>query len=87
MKDFGLFDVSDFAMDKGFIRWVNKERKVDINFWDSWLSQNPGKYMEVAEARRILDFIGAERRVISEDEKQHEIERLMRTISGPGKLV
>jgi transmembrane sensor len=80
MKDFRLFDISDFVMDEDFIRWINEGKKVDNDFWDNWLNQNPGKYMAVAEARRILESIGTERRVIGEDERQHEIERLMHTI-------
>src|SRR5204862_8093268 len=82
MKDFRLFDISDFAMDEDFIRWVNEKKKVDNDFWDNWLHQNPGKYMAVAEARRILESIGTERRVISGTERQHEVERLMNIITG-----
>ena len=81
MKDFRLFDISGFVMDEDFIRWVHKKRKVDNDFWDNWLSRNPGKYMEVVQARRIVNSIRTERKVIIEDEKQHEIERLMRTIN------
>ena len=82
MKDFRLFDISDFVMDEDFIRWVNEKNKADNDFWDNWLNQHPGKYMVVAEARRILESIGTEQRVISNVEKQHEIERLMHTIRG-----
>ena len=82
MKDFRLFDISDFVMDEDFIRWVNEKKETDNDFWDNWLSQHPDKYMAVAEARRILESIGTEQRVISEEEKQHEVERLMNTIKG-----
>lgn len=82
MKDFSLFEISDFVMDEDFIRWVHKKRKIDNDFWDNWLGQNPGKYMAVAEACQILESIGTEQKVNAEDEKQHEIERLMRTIKG-----
>jgi ferric-dicitrate binding protein FerR (iron transport regulator) len=82
MKDFRLFDISDFVMDEDFIRWINEKNKADNDFWDNWLNQHPGKYMVVAEARRILESIGTEQRVISDVEKQHEIERLMQTIRG-----
>jgi transmembrane sensor len=82
MKDFRLFDISDFVMDEDFIRWVNEKKKTDNDFWDNWLSQHPDKYMAVAEARRVLESIGTDQRVISEEEKQHEIERLMHTIRG-----
>jgi transmembrane sensor len=82
MKDFRLFDISDFVMDEDFIRWVNEKSKADNDFWQEWLSHNEDKYMAVAEARRILESIGTEQNVISEDEKQLEIERLMSTIRG-----
>lgn len=82
MKDFRLYDISDFVMDEDFIRWVNENKKDDNIFWEEWLNQHPGKYMVVAEARRILESIGTEQRVISGVEKQMEIEKLMHTIKG-----
>lgn len=83
MKDFRLFDISDFVMDDDFIRWVNEKRKADNDFWKKWLDQNPGKYMAVAEARRILESIEIEPKILTDREKQHEIERLIQTITGP----
>ena len=82
MKDFRLFDITDFVMDEDFIRWVNEKSKTDNDFWNDWLSQNQDKYMAVAEARRILESIGTEQNVISDDERQGEIDRLMNTIRG-----
>jgi hypothetical protein len=82
MKDFRLFDISDFVMDEDFIRWVNEKKKADNIFWENWLNQHPGKHMVVADARRILESIGTEQRVISETEKKQEIAKLMRTIRG-----
>ena len=82
MKDFRLFDISDFVMDEDFIRWVNEKSKTDNDFWNDWLSQNQDKYMAVAEARRILESIGTEQNVINDDERQREIDRLMNTIRG-----
>lgn len=80
MKDFRLFDISDFVMDEDFIRWVNEKKKADNVFWENWLNQHPGKHMIVAEARRILESIGTEQRVINDTEKKQEIAKLMRTI-------
>jgi len=82
MKDFRLFDISDFVMDDDFTRWVNEKRNADNAFWENWLNQNPDKHMVVAEARRILESIGTEQRQISEVEKQQEIRRLLQTIRG-----
>jgi len=85
MKDFRLFDISDFVMDEDFIRWVHEKSKTDNDFWNDWLSQNQDKYMAVAEARRILESIGTEQNVISDDERQREVSRLMDTIRGHGQ--
>jgi len=85
MKDFRLFDISDFVMDEDFIRWVHEKNKTDNDFWNDWLRQNQDKYMAVAEARRILESIGTEQNVISDDERQQEIDRLLNTIRGHGQ--
>ncbi|HEV8283131.1 MAG TPA: FecR family protein [Chitinophagaceae bacterium] len=80
MKDYRLFDISDFVIDEDFSRWVNQGKKVDHDFWNGWLSQHPDKYMIVAEARRILESMGTEEKIIPEAEKEHEISRLLHTI-------
>ncbi|MGK2863804.1 MAG: FecR family protein [Chitinophagaceae bacterium] len=80
MKDYSLYDVTDFVMDEDFIRWVKENKKTDNDFWHSWLSRNEDKYLEVAEARRILEFIGTKKNVLSQDEKMHEVEKLMHSI-------
>jgi len=38
--------------------------------------------MVVAEARRILESIGTEQKIVSEAEKQYEIKKLLHTIRG-----
>jgi len=80
MKDYRLFDITDFVMDDDFIRWVRQGKKADNDFWSDWLSRHSDKHMIVAEARRILELIGTEERVGSEIEKQNEITRLLQTI-------
>ena len=80
MKDYRLFDIPDFVMDDDFIRWVKQAKKDDNDFWNTWLTRNSDKHMIVAEARRILELIGAEERVSSDTEKQGEIDRLLLTI-------
>src|ERR1044071_6890427 len=81
MKDFRLFDISDFVLDEDFIRWIDEKKNADNDFWKNWLENNPGKYMAVAEARRILDSIHIDQKVITGTEKQYEIDKLMQTIS------
>jgi transmembrane sensor len=80
MKEYRLFDISDFVMDEDFIRWVNRKEKSDNDFWNNWLRQHPDKHMVVAEARRILESIGTEQKTLPQLEIQAEIDRLLYTI-------
>jgi len=80
MKDFRLFNVYDFLMDDDFIRWVRLRRKEDTEFWNQWLAQHPGKHMVIAEAKSILETLIADETVLSEAEKETEIQRLLFTI-------
>jgi transmembrane sensor len=86
MKEYRLFDISDFVMDEDFIRWVNRKEKVDNDFWNNWLRQHPDKHMVVAEARRILESIGTEQKTIPGQEIQAEIDRLLHTIKEQEQL-
>jgi transmembrane sensor len=80
MKDFRLFDISDFVMDEDFIRWVHEKNNDDNDFWTNWLRENPDKHLVVAEAKRILESIGTEQKMISEVEIGGEVKRLLDTI-------
>ena len=80
MKDYRLFDISDFVMDEDFIRWVHRGTKADDDFWNNWLYQNPGKHIIVAEARRILQSLAVEEKAINISEKENEIGRLLLAI-------
>jgi len=81
MKDYRLFDISDFVIDDDFIRWVIEGKKADNEFWDNWLKEHPDKYMIVAEARKILESLRTEEPIISDEERENEINRLLHTIS------
>jgi len=81
MKDYRLFDISDFVLDDDFIRWVNNPKKADDDFWNDWLSANPDKYMLIAEARKILESFRTEELMISEQERETEINKLLHTIT------
>jgi len=82
MKDFRRFDIPDLVEDEDFIRWVYEKKNSDNDFWESWLIQNPGKHMAIAEARQILESVKiGQHEVIGETEKNYEIERVLNTIS------
>ena len=81
MKDYRLFDISDFVLDDDFIRWVNEGSEEDNDFWNNWLALNPDKYMIVAEARKIVESLRTEEVTLSTEEKENEITRLLSTIN------
>ncbi|WP_162915605.1 FecR family protein [Paraflavitalea soli] len=80
MKDFRLFDITDFVMDEDFARWVYEQRPEDEAAWHAWLTKNPDKHLMVAEARRILESIYIAPPVISAQEIEDETARLLQTI-------
>jgi transmembrane sensor len=85
MKDFRLYDVTDFVMDEDFIRWVHGKSNADNLFWSNWLNLNPAKQMILAEAREIVETIKLEQRTIEPREVKIEIEKVLRTIRDQGK--
>lgn len=80
MKDFRLFEITDFVMDEDFIRWVLKDCQADTDFWNNWLNQNPDKHLIIAEARQILQSLKIEQEDVPELKVQGEIDRLLQTI-------
>ena len=81
MKDFRLYDISDFVIDEDFIRWVYEQREEDNLFWNNWLQQHPDKHLVVATARRIVESIQFPQSNINEAQVEQEVSRLMNTIS------
>src|SRR6185312_15397473 len=94
MKDFWLFDITDFVMDEDFIRWVQHRLPADETFWNNWLQRYPEKHLNVAEARRILESLKIEHPAIADDQIELETNKLLQTIKDqpvpeikqPGKL-
>jgi len=80
MKDFRLYDITDFVLDEDFIRWVYEKREEDEVFWDQWLQQHPGKHLVIAEARRILESLKTTQTAVPALVVTQEVERLMQTI-------
>jgi transmembrane sensor len=80
MKDYRLFEITDFVMDEDFIRWVFENKTIDRDFWNQWLGQNPDKLLIVAEARQVLESLKIEQGGVSEQQIETDVERLMQTI-------
>jgi transmembrane sensor len=81
MKDFRLYDISDFVMDEDFIRWVQDKTPEDDLFWNNWLQQNPDKHLVIAEARRIIESIQLEQKTFGEQEVSYEVNKLLSVIA------
>ncbi len=84
MKDFRLFDITDFVLDEDFIRWVYEKREEDEVFWNNWLRRHPGKHLVIAESRRILESLKTAETAIPDQVLEQEVERLLQTI-GDGR--
>jgi transmembrane sensor len=80
MKDFRLFDITDFIMDEDFMRWVYERRPEDEAAWKAWLTRNPDKHLVIAEARSILESLKIKPPVITAQEIGEETDRLLKTI-------
>lgn len=80
MKDYRLFEITDFVLDDDFIRWVFENNVPDNNFWNDWLTQNPDKHLLVAEARQILLTLQIKQEPVSAEKLDSEVERLLQTI-------
>lgn len=81
MKDFRLYDISDFVIDEDFIRWVHEQREEDNLFWNTWLQQHPDKHLVIAAARRVVESIQFKQTSIDEQEVEQEVSRLLNTIA------
>lgn len=53
MEKDNYFQIEDFLQDESFVNWVNRTRQEDIEYWDQWLADNPGK-RELAQEAAIM---------------------------------
>lgn len=53
-KNYPAFSVNDFLLDEYFIQWVYAPTQESNKFWTGFITQNPNKEMEVAEAVSFL---------------------------------
>lgn len=57
MEKDNYFQIEDFLQDESFVNWVNRTRQEDIEFWDQWLAENPGKRELAKEAAIMINGI------------------------------
>ena len=80
MKDYRLFEITDFVMDEDFSRWVFQNTTTDNEFWNNWLNQNPDKHLVIAEARKILQSLKVHEEPVAAQKINYEVDRLLQTI-------
>ncbi|MGN6615575.1 MAG: FecR family protein [Ilyomonas sp.] len=85
IKNYHLYEVTDFILDDDFIRWVHNPTAEDETFWSSWLKEHPNKQLITAEARHIVQSIRIKSEKISDYEIDEEIEKLLLTIHASEK--
>lgn len=72
--DYQKHTATDFALDESFRLWVTAPDRQSRGFWEAWLSQNPGKEPEIAEARKLVRSLKFKDDVLS-DERRADLER------------
>jgi ferric-dicitrate binding protein FerR (iron transport regulator) len=80
IKNYQLYEVTDFILDEDFMRWVCTPRAEDEAFWSNWLAQHPDKQLTIAEARNIVQSINIKPQKISKAEIAEEVEKLLSTV-------
>ena len=83
MKNYHLYEVTDFVVDEDFMRWVYGSNADDELFWSSWLKQNPGKQLAVAEARQLLLSLRIKPEKVNNYMIAAEVEKLLSAIKEP----
>lgn len=49
--------VEELLCDESFQRYCRGEEQADIQYWETWISQNPHKQADVASARRLYEVL------------------------------
>lgn len=76
MQDYARYDIKDFLADEAFCRWVLHQKPADNAFWENWIRNNPDRAGIVANAKELISEIHYAQDYLSEDELQHELQRL-----------
>lgn len=55
--DFSTYTAADFAAEASFQEWVAGTNPRAAQFWERWAADHPEKQAELAEARRLLEYL------------------------------
>lgn len=76
MQDYARYDIKDFLADEAFCRWVLHQKPADNAFWENWMRNNPDRANIVTTAKELISEIHHAQNYLSEEELQHELQRL-----------
>jgi ferric-dicitrate binding protein FerR (iron transport regulator) len=82
------FALSEFIADPFFQDWVIHPEGEAATFWDDWVQRHPEKAEMIREARMLLESVGFEEQLPSEEEVQQSLARAREIITGgSGRVV
>ncbi|GAB4023987.1 FecR domain-containing protein [Spirosoma koreense] len=81
MPDYTTFTTEDFLVDPFFQGWVRNPTAANEAFWQEWLEQHPEQMDEVKLARQLLLSLHPEQPVISPDQIEQDVQRMLQKIS------
>ena len=85
---YASFTLSDFITDPFFQDWVISPEGEAATFWDDWLERHPEKAEMIREAKMLLESVGFEEQLPTEEEVQQSLARAREIIAGgSGRIV
>lgn len=81
MPDYTRFTTEDFLVDPFFQSWVRNPTATNEAFWQEWLEQHPEQMGEVKLARQFLLSLNPEQSLISSDQIEQDVQRMLQKIS------
>ena len=85
---YASFTLSDFITDPFFQDWVIFPEGEAATFWGDWLERHPEKVEMIKEARMLLESVGFEEQLPTEEEVQQSLARAREIIAtGSGRVV
>ncbi|RRA99161.1 FecR domain-containing protein [Larkinella rosea] len=70
----------DFATDESFQAFVSGTNAEAVQFWEHFIREHPEKQREIDEARALISLLTPQKPVVSEEQKNRELERLLVSI-------
>ncbi|RKR12893.1 FecR family protein [Maribacter vaceletii] len=87
MKNIDQHFLDNLIKDQSFINWIKKSNRNDIQYWNSWISNNPEQIETIELAKSIVLGIRFKETVIAEEKIDIELQKALGTIQSKTKPV